>query len=86
MGKIISPPKMPEAPPPAPVPEPAPAPAPVVETPVEKDPEISADEQRVQSILNRRRGLLGNITTSFRGVLNNSSDITTPARKTLLGE
>jgi hypothetical protein len=85
MAKIFSPPKMP-----------APAPiiidkteSPAAQTETRDDseaiPEISADEQRVQNILTRKRGRLGTIGTSFRGVLNDGNTLS-PARKTLLGE
>ena len=77
MGKIFSKPKMP------PVPTFEPTPIVVDETP-KVDPEVEADEQRARNILNRHRGRLGTINTSFRGVLSDSAF--TPTRKTLLGE
>ncbi len=76
MGKILSKPKMPDLP--------VFTPTPVVEEPPAPDPEIAAAAQREQDVLNRRRGRIGTITTSFRGVLNDSAF--TPTRKTLLGE
>ncbi len=53
-----------------------PAPA----TPSDDDVQASA---RNQSLLERRRGRLGTVLTSFRGLLN---DGVSGARKTLLGE
>ena len=39
---------------------------------------------RVENVLRRNRGLLGNVLTGFRGVLDSQS--ARPQRKTLLGE
>lgn len=51
-------------------------------------PDISGDEEvkaqaRANNLLERRRGRLGTVLTSFRGLL---GDTLTGARKTLLGE
>lgn len=76
MGKLISKPKMPALPTYTPPPEP-------VAEPV-VDPEKTADEQRAENIMNRHRGRIGTVATSFRGVLSDSAFA--PTRKTLLGE
>lgn len=76
MGKIFSKPKMPALP--------AYTPTPVEPEPTPVDPEIAATQQREEDILNRHRGRVGTISTSFRGVLSDSAF--TPTRKTLLGE
>ena len=55
--------------------------APVSTTP----PEPTADELRVHNILTRKRGRLGTIGSSLRGVLSDTN-IFAPIRKTLLGE
>ena len=79
MGKIISPPKMPDPviieapPPPPPPPEPA------------ENTELTEEQIRVQNMLSRKRGRLGTIATSFNGILNDATGMA-PARKTLLGE
>ncbi|HOO50865.1 MAG TPA: hypothetical protein PLK94_06210 [Alphaproteobacteria bacterium] len=51
---------------------------------------VEADEKevaatRVENVLRRRRGIVGNVLTSLRGVLENNSSAGI-ARKTLLGE
>ena len=48
-------------------------------------PEQTADEQRLENIMTRRRGRLGTVATSFKGVLDSDSSLA-PQRKTLLGE
>ncbi len=53
--------------------------------PVKTDTEI-ASEARSQSLLNRSRGRLGTVLTSFRGLLSDKADDFDPPRKTLLGE
>lgn len=78
MGKIFSPPKMPDLPVVTSTPV-----EPVVDTSTE-DAEKTADELRAANILARRRGRAGTIATSFRGVLSDAAF--TPERKTLLGE
>jgi hypothetical protein len=91
MAKVLSKPKAPKI---IEVPVATPTPAPVVETPVDTAPEPTADELRVQNILTRRRGRLGTIITSIKGVLNDTRSSSeavaqtnkNPARKTLLGE
>lgn len=50
--------------------------------PVASDEEIKA-QARQANLLDRRRGRLGTVLTSFRGLLN---DATSGQRKTLLGE
>lgn len=50
---------------------------------VEADPKEVAKE-RAESVLRRNRGVLGNVLTSFRGVLSQNNQGV--ARKTLLGE
>ncbi len=59
--------------------ESSPAPPPVT-TP---DPQEAA-KQRIENVLRRSRSALGNILTSFRGVL--ASGNIAPTRKNLLGE
>lgn len=53
---------------------------PITETPSDSDVQASA---RTSNLLERRRGRLGTVLTSFRGLLN---DTVSGARKTLLGE
>ncbi len=86
MGSIVSKPKAPAPPPPPPpVIVKAPEPEPVIETPKEPTAEEVADAERVKAIAARRRGRLGTISTSLRGVLSDTiGDVT--GRKTLLGE
>lgn len=80
MAKIFSLPKMPSTP--APAVQKLPDTVNVADiTPTEP----SEDEIRVENILNRKRGRLGTIATSFNGVLNDTIS-NAPARKTLLGE
>jgi hypothetical protein len=52
-------------------------------TTIEASPEEIA-KTRVENILRRSRSALGNVYTSFRGVLTGNG--TTPQRKSLLGE
>lgn len=52
-------------------------------TVVEADPKEVAKE-RAETVLRRNRGVLGNVLTSFRGVLSQNNQAV--ARKTLLGE
>lgn len=72
-------------------------PAPVVTTPApttpndNKDADKAADDaaQAEQALLDRRRGRLGTIATSFRGVLSPDEDengVNNLPRRTLLGE
>lgn len=63
------------------------APPVVDETPTassQEDLDKESSKARAESILKRRRGRLGTISTSFRGVL--STNDLSPKRKTLLGE
>lgn len=89
MSKIFSTPKMPSMPLIQYVP--VETSAPKTDTPAtpEENPEHSAEEQRINTLLNRRRGRMGTIGTSLRGVFSDTT-ITDPnaqpARKTLLGE
>ncbi len=56
------------------------------ETTVSDEPvEQTAEEARVENILNRSRGTSGTVRTSYTGVLS-PSDETSLSRKTLLGE
>ena len=89
MGSLTSSPKAPRvaAPVIAPVPTPqvsAPVPAPE-STSNEPSAEERSAQARRSTLLNRDRGRLGTITTSFRGLLGlgNRND---QGRKTLLGE
>lgn len=49
----------------------------------EADPDQQGSARRSASLLERNRGALSTVLTSFRGILSPS---TTPQRKTLLGE
>jgi len=50
---------------------------------VEADP-VEVAATRAENVLRRKRSIVGNVLTSLRGVLDNSSGAV--ARKTLLGE
>ena len=47
---------------------------------------VTNTKTRVENILRRSRGIMGNIATSFRGVLSSRRTPQTPSRKSLLGE
>lgn len=87
MGSLASRPKAPAVAPvqyvymPAASSSPAAAPTPV-SAPVPSDDDAQA-AARSQNLLERRRGRLGTVLTSFRGLLN---DGVSGVRKTLLGE
>lgn len=86
MGKIISIPKAPKAPaPPPPVVVKAPEPEPTPVAAPEPTAEELADAERVKAIASRRRGRLGTVGTSLRGVLSDTIG-DAAGRKTLLGE
>ena len=80
MGSITSRPKAPS------VSQPSLAvPTPIIETPtpIEPSPEEIA-KTRAENILRRSRSTLGNVFTSFRGILSENGNA--PQRKSLLGE
>lgn len=81
MGKIFSAPK-------APTPTytaPTQSTSTTTSTTTEETKEPSADEVRLQNILNRRRGRLGTVATSLGGVLSTTTNAQSTG-KTLLGE
>ena len=60
----------------------------VVDTPAAAftaDPEGAAAQARSMGLLERQRGILGTVLTSFRGILGTAAG-NAPQRKTLLGE
>lgn len=92
MGSLASRPKVPDVQPVSPVQyvyvPAATTAAPVVPTTPIDTPDTPTDEDvqastRAANLLERRRGRLGTVLTSFRGLLN---DTMSGARKTLLGE
>lgn len=83
MGGLFKSPKpKPVAQPVATVAAPAAVVAPVV--PAESDAETAARRQRVQAMVQQRRGRASTIATSPRGLLISSGGV--PVRKSLLGE
>ena len=80
MGRLFSPPKIPQTPIRTPAPAPVTPPEPENTEPDTPTPE----EMRAQKIVDRNRGRRGTIKTSFRGVL--SENDLQPQRKSLLGE
>ena len=84
MGSLSSRPKVPSTQPVVIVQNPTPTTGATTTVETVEDPSQSASEARSENLLSRRRGRLGTVNTSLRGILQTVGSAV--SRKTLLGE